>query len=272
MADVNALDVDIRRKLFSSPSGGEFLALSNLSFSVPRGQFVCVIGPSGSGKTTLLHIVSGLDGTYEGDVRIAGQRPGEGPRLGYMFQSPRLMPWLTVEKNVELVATHRAISQGMPRKLLEQVGLAESRDAYPNRLSGGMQRRVALARAFVNEPPLLLLDEPFISLDAPVANRLRALLLDQWRERGATIVFVTHDLREALQLGDRLLFMSASPGRVVLDIPVPLARPRDQESAEMGTFRAALLAEYPTLLAGIEEARMKEGDRPAPRPVAVAAG
>ena len=257
---MNALDVDIQRKVFSSPTGDEFLAISQLRFSVPRGQFCCIIGPSGSGKTTFLNIVSGLDSSFDGEVRIAGQPPGAGPRLGYMFQSPRLMPWLTVEKNVELVATHRAIAQGMPRKLLEQVGLGASCDAYPNRLSGGMQRRVALARAFVNEPPLLLLDEPFVSLDTPVANRLRDLLLDQWRARGATIVFVTHDLREALQLGDRVVFMTASPGRVVLDIPVPLERPRVPEGREIEQFRAQLLAEHPAILAGLEQSRLAEGE------------
>jgi len=256
---VNALDVDIRRKVFSSPTL-DFVALSQLKFTVPRGQFCCIVGPSGSGKTTFLNIVSGLDGDYEGEVRIAGHAPGTGPRLGYMFQSPRLMPWLTVEKNVALVATHRAIAQGMPRKLLEQVGLVASVDAYPNRLSGGMQRRVALARAFVNEPPLLLLDEPFISLDAPVANKLRDLLLDQWRARGATIVFVTHDLREAIQLGDRVLFMSASPGRVVLDLPVPLDRPREWEGRSIDEFRAQLLTEHPALLAGLEQSRLAEGE------------
>ncbi len=257
---MNALEVDIQRKVFASPTGGDFLALSKLQFSVPRGQFCCIIGPSGSGKTTFLNIVSGLDTGFEGDVRIAGQPPGAGPRLGYMFQSPRLMPWLTVEKNVELVATHRAIAQGMPRNLLEQVGLGASIDAYPNRLSGGMQRRVALARAFVNEPPLLLLDEPFVSLDTPVANRLRDLLLDQWRARGATIVFVTHDLREAIQLGDRVVFMSATPGRVVLDVPVPLDRPRLAEGSEVEQFRAQLLAEHPALLAGLEASRLAEGE------------
>lgn len=261
MADVAALSVDIRRKVFPSPTGGEFTAVAGLRFTVARSQFVCIVGPSGSGKTTLMNIISGLDRSYDGDVRIAGHEPGTGPRLGYMFQSPRLMPWLTVRQNVELVATHRAISQGMPDRLLEAVGLSEFRDAFPNRLSGGMQRRVALARAFVNEPPLLLLDEPFISLDAPVANRLRDLLLAQWRERGATIVFVTHDLREALQLGDRVLFMSASPGRVVLDVDVPLTRPRDQESAEMEAFRHSLLKEHPALLAGLEESNLQEERR-----------
>ena len=164
--------------LFRS-NGGLFTAIQGMKFAVPRGQFCCIIGPSGSGKTTFLQIVSGLDDKFDGEVKIAGQDPGMGPRLGYMFQSPRLMPWLTVRQNVELVATGRAITQGMPGKLLEQVGLGEFIDSYPNRLSGGMQRRVALARAFVNEPPLLLLDEPFISLDTPVADKLRAILLDQ---------------------------------------------------------------------------------------------
>lgn len=264
MADVAALEVDLRRKTFMSPTGAEFVALSNLRFSVPRSQFLCIVGPSGSGKTTLMHIISGLERQYEGDVRIAGHEPGTGPRLGYMFQSPRLMPWLTVKQNVEVVATHRAMSQGMPAKLLDQVGLGEFQNAYPNRLSGGMQRRVALARAFVNEPPLLLLDEPFISLDTPVANRLRDLLLAQWRERGATILFVTHDLREALQLGDRVLFMSASPGRVVLDIDVSIPRPRDQESAQMEEFRHRLLAEHPALLQGLEESNLLDERRLVP--------
>lgn len=266
---MNVLEVDIRRKNFVSSNGGQFVAIADMKFAVPRGQFVCIIGPSGSGKTTFLQIVSGLDPKFDGEVRIAGQAPGMGPRLGYMFQSPRLMPWLTVRQNVELVATHRAVGQGMPQKLLEQVGLAEFIDSYPNRLSGGMQRRVALARAFVNEPPLLLLDEPFISLDTPVADKLRGILLDQWRARGATIVFVTHDLREAIQLSDRLLFMSASPGRVVLDVPVPLDRPRVPESAESEAFRAQLLAQHPALLAGLEKSRLQDGE--AVRPAALGA-
>ncbi len=258
----NVLEVDIQSKTFPSPQGGEFTAIDGMKFSVPRGQFCCIIGPSGSGKTTFLQIVSGLDAKFEGSVKIAGQSPGMGPRLGYMFQGPRLMPWLTVRQNVELVATGRAISQGMPEKLLEQVGLAEFIDSYPNRLSGGMQRRVALARAFVNEPPLLLLDEPFISLDTPVADKLRSLLLDQWRARGATIVFVTHDLREAIQLGDRIIFLSASPGRVVLEVDVPLDRPRASESADVEAFRADLLAKHPALLAGLEQSRLAEGETP----------
>ncbi len=219
---------------------------------MPKGQFTCIVGPSGTGKTTLLNIMSGLDADFQGAVIIHGNPPRLAPPLGYMFQSPRLMPWLTVLENVNMVASGYARGKNLPKKLLEQMELGEFLDAYPNRLSGGMQRRVALARAFVNQPPLLLLDEPFISLDTPVAYRLRNLLLDLWREHEATVVFVTHDLREAVQLGERILFMSPSPGRIVLDLPVNLARPRDPEGGEMEEFRSQLLRDHPDILAGLE--------------------
>ena len=251
---MNVLEVDVRQKVFHSPEGqgGDVLALSSLQFSVPKSQFTCVLGPSGSGKTTLLQIISGIDANMEGGVLVSGVPPTQGPPLGYMFQAPHLMPWLTVLDNVNLVAGDRARAAGAPRILLEKMGLGGFCDTYPNRLSGGMQRRVALARAFVNEPPLLLLDEPFISLDEPVANRLRDLLLDLWEEHKSTILFVTHDLREALQLGDRILFMSPSPGRVVLDHTVELPRPREPEGVEMGAYRQRLLEEHPSILAGLE--------------------
>ena len=251
---MNLVEVDIARKVYPSPAGGELVALSNLRFSLPQGQFTCVLGPSGSGKTTLLNLMSGLDSGAEGAITIAGKPPLEGPPLGYMFQSPRLMPWLTVLENVHLVADTEARRAGRPAELLEQMELGGFLDTFPNRLSGGMQRRAALARAFVNQPELLLLDEPFISLDAPVANRLRKLLLDLWQAHNATVVFVTHDLREAVQLGDRILFMSPSPGRIVLDQAMDLPRPRDPEGQEMETFRTQLLHDHPDILAGLEKA------------------
>lgn len=262
---MNVLEVDVQQKVFRALEGhgSDVLALSSLQFSVPRGQFACVLGPSGSGKTTLLQIISGIDAGMEGTVLVSGVPPEKGPPLGYMFQSPHLMPWMTVLDNVNLIASDRARASGAARALLEKMGLGAFCDTYPNRLSGGMQRRVALARAFVNEPPLLLLDEPFISLDEPVANRLRDLLLDLWEEHNATILFVTHDLREALQLGDRILFMSPSPGRVVLDHTVELPRPRKPEGAEMTAYRQRLLEQHPSILAGLEShaASSAEGPR-----------
>lgn len=252
MATVNFLDVRIDRKVYPSPGGADpVVALDNLRFTVPKGQFTCLIGPSGCGKTTLLQIVAGLDRDVEGSILIQGAPPAAGPPIGYMFQSPRLMPWLTVLDNVNLVATKEARDSGAARKVLSEMGLDDFVDTYPNRLSGGMQRRAALARAFVNEPGLLLLDEPFVSLDAPVAQRLRNLLIDICRAHSASVLFVTHDLREALFLADRIIFISAIPGRVVLDHPVELARPRQYEAPELEALRTRLLAEHPDILAGL---------------------
>ncbi len=252
MADVNVLEIDIRQKDFPAPDGaGTMMVLRGISLTVPAGQFTCVVGPSGCGKTTLMHLISGLDGAYDGTIKVAGKRPDEGTPIGYMFQSPRLMNWLTVLENVRLVADEAALAAGRAERLLSRMRLEQVIPTFPNRLSGGMQRRVALARAFVNEPPLLLLDEPFISLDEPVAELLRELLLELWQERGCSIVFVTHDLREALCLADRVIFMSPSPGRIVLDLPVTLPRPRDPRGDALEALRARLLRDHPSILAGL---------------------
>ena len=255
MAAVKVLEVDITRKAFPSPvsAGAETVAIEDLQFHVPEGEFTCILGPSGSGKTTLLQLISGLDRDYDGTISVAGKRPAEGAPVGYMFQSARLMPWLTVIDNVEMIADDVAKANDLPKTLLEQMELGSFLDTFPNRLSGGMQRRVALARAFVNTPKLLLLDEPFISLDAPVALRLRQLLLNLWADQKATIIFVTHDLREAVHLGDRILFMSSSPGRIVLDHGVDLARPRTAESIEVEEYRQRLLRQHPDVLEGVQQ-------------------
>jgi ABC-type nitrate/sulfonate/bicarbonate transport system ATPase subunit len=245
----NALDVKIAQKTYPSRTpGSNHLALGALEFSVPEGQFACLLGPSGSGKTTLLNIVSGLDHDFKGTVSFGDKAPKD-CRLGYMFQTPRLLPWLSVRDNVRLVLDDGAAATGRAEKLLREMGLEDVLDAYPNRLSGGMQRRVALARAFAVQPSLLLMDEPFVSIEAPVANRLRALLLDLWNARPTTIVFVTHDLREALYLADRILFLSPSPGHVVLDLPVEMNRPR--EPARVDELQRNLLERHPELLAGL---------------------
>ncbi len=254
MADLNALEIDIRHKAFPGRNGaGEFVVLADFRASVPEGEFTCIVGPSGCGKTTLLNIVSGLDLDVDGTVRIAERRPGDAPPVGYMFQSPRLMPWLSVRENVRLVLPEGAANGELGEELLREMGLGGFLDAFPGELSGGMRRRVALARAFVTQPSLLLLDEPFLSLDAPVANRLRGLLLNIWRQRPTTVLFVTHDLREALYMADRVLFMSAPPGRIVLDLPIELPRPREPESADIEALRLRLLEKHPRLLAGLTE-------------------
>jgi len=208
-------------------------ALKNLQFALSPGEFVCVLGPSGCGKTTLLNIVAGLDRDYRGQVRMAGSA-GEAKRvLGYVFQTPRLLPWRTVAENIRLVLRPGQDTR-IVDDLLSMTGLSEFRNTYPERLSVGMSRRVALARAFSVEPDLLLMDEPFVSLDEATAQRLRLMLLDIWRRRPTTVLFVTHDTREAAMLADRIVQLSSSPGCVesILAVDIPRAQRNDTSAVE----------------------------------------
>ncbi|HLJ63382.1 MAG TPA: ABC transporter ATP-binding protein [Stellaceae bacterium] len=255
---MSTIEVRIDRKLFRT-GGRALTAIEGLAFTMAPGEIACIVGPSGCGKTTLLSIIAGLDPRFEGEVKWGGAARG---RLGVMFQTPRLMPWLTVRDNVRLALDPPPRKAGAAEALLKEMRLDGFLDAFPRQLSGGLQRRVALARAFVTDPDLLLLDEPFQSLDAPTAERLRALLLDLWKRRRPTILFVTHDLREALSIGDRVLFLSASPARVVLDLAIELTRPRGLEGPAVEALRRRLLATYPDLLRGladIELGQEKEG-------------
>lgn len=248
---MTVLEVRVNRKIFPSRTPGhDFTAIEGLHFTIPEGQFTCIVGPSGCGKTTLLNIVGGLDLEVDGVV-ACGQERRDGRGIGYMFQTPRLMDWLTVVENVRLVMDKEMARSDRAERLLEEMHLEDVMDAFPNRLSGGMRRRVALARAFAIRPRLLLMDEPFVSLEAPVANRLRNLMLEAWRARPTTVLFVTHDLREALYLGDRVLFMSPSPAHIVLDLPVEIPRPRDQNVAAVDALHRSLLEEHPALLTGL---------------------
>lgn len=244
---MSALEVAIARKVYRR-GGRELLALEGVDFAVPAGQFACILGPSGSGKTTLLSLIAGLDRGYDGQIRRGGATEG---RLGMVFQTPRLMPWLSARDNVCLALERAPESAARAEKMLGKMQLGAYAGAFPAQLSGGQQRRVALARAFVNDPDLLLLDEPFQSLDAPTAQHLRDLLLALWSRRRPTILFVTHDLREALSLGERVLFLSAGPGRVVLDLPIDLPRPRNPDGAAVDALRKRLLESYPDLLRGL---------------------
>ena len=236
---MNMLSITVRAKCYSNGS----CAIENLSFSARPGEFVAIVGPSGAGKSTLLKIISGLDTNFDGQLDFVGQE-----RVGFMFQEPRLMPWLTVAQNLALVdasATGSRLHQA-----LERVGLGDCSQLFPRQLSGGMQRRVALLRAFLMEPQLLLMDEPFQSLDDPTAEQLRAQLLSLWQATKPTVLFVTHNLQEALSLADRVLFLSAGPARVVLDVPVDLPRPRCLDSSGVQQLSQQLLADYPDLLKG----------------------
>ncbi len=217
--------------------------LDRLRFSVEPGETVVITGPSGCGKTTLLNIVAGLDRRFEGRVEMP-----EDTRIGYVFQEPRLLPWRTVEDNLRLVL--RGEERESARRIgevLAEVGLADAHHLYASRLSLGMARRVAIARAFVVRPTLLLLDEPFVSLDEPTAVRLRRLLLDLLATHRVTTLFVTHNLREAIMLADRLIFLSRSPARIVSDLRVPLDRAARTDERAIEAFRARL-GELPALL------------------------
>jgi len=243
------LHVAIQEKYYNE----QLHTLSELNFDVNAGEFLAIVGPSGSGKTTLLNLIAGLDKNVQGVIEHSTSNQQQ--NLAFMFQEPRLIPWLNVEDNIRLVIRAQAIDKHAQleqrmRTLLQQVGLSDFQMAYPRQLSGGMQRRVALVRAFVIQPNLLLLDEPFQSLDEPNANQLRALLLQLWLETQTTILFVTHSLREALTLADRILFFSDRPARVALDYQVPLERPRTLNHSQVNQLHDSLLKEYPQLLSG----------------------
>ena len=191
--------------------------LGELAFSLGNGEVAALVGPSGCGKTTLLRIIAGLDSDFEGSVAL----PAHG-MLGMVFQEPRLLPWRTVEQNVRLAAPQA--TDAALGTLFQALGLTAHRDHYPGELSLGLARRVALARAFAVEPDLLLLDEPFVSLDDALAARLRDELADLVNRRPVTTLLVTHNVEEAIGLADRLLLLSLSPARVLADVPV--TRPR----------------------------------------------
>lgn len=217
VATMKALTVDIRRKAFAKSGGGTHLALQNMQFSVERGQLVAITGPSGCGKTTLLNIVAGLDDAYDGEIAF-GDTMRQG--LVYLFQTPRLLPWRTVLQNLTLVLNDPAEGERRARSLLKDVELQDFADSFPGQLSVGMQKRVALARAFALSPTLLLMDEPFSSLDPDAASRLRTLLMRLLTNNSVTTLFVTHDHEEAYQLADRILEFSAPPSRLLRDTEV----------------------------------------------------
>ncbi|WP_437879107.1 ABC transporter ATP-binding protein [Sorangium sp. So ce513] len=222
---------------------GRVTALDGVSFEVRRRELISVIGPSGCGKSTLIRIVAGLDAPSEGDVLIDGSPvTGPGADRGMVFQGYTLFPWLTVKKNVMFGLKMRGVSSGEAARLalewLDVVGLADFADHYPAQLSGGMKQRVAIARALANEPRILLMDEPFGALDAQTRASMQAHLLRIWERVDVTVLFITHDLDEAIYLSDRVVVLGANPGRVLEIIEVPVARPRGPEQLLSGHFLA----------------------------------
>ncbi|MBM3543277.1 MAG: ATP-binding cassette domain-containing protein [Alphaproteobacteria bacterium] len=231
-------EIRIEDKTYVGADGSKLTAISEFVLDVAPESMTVLMGPSGCGKTTLLRIVAGLDGRYRGDVGLPPDT-----RIGLMFQEPRLLPWRTVRQNIELVAAPDFSAKDLEH-LAQAVGIADMLPRYPQELSLGLARRVALARAFATKPDLLLLDEPFVSLDERTADRLRRLLLDVWQARPTTAILVTHNAREAILLADQLVLLAPRPTRVVAveTIAVPRAE-RDPKTID--AIHADLLARYP---------------------------
>ncbi|MDI1277131.1 ABC transporter ATP-binding protein [Methylobacter sp.] len=219
-------------------------SIANLQLSLNSNEFICLVGPSGCGKTTLLNIIAGLDNDYDGEILVGQQHTH--PKIGYIFQNPRLLPWRTVRENIELALGEHQ-SPDVIDALLEVMQLTQAQHVYPERLSLGMSRRVSIIRAFAIDPEVLLMDEPFVSLDAPTARQVRELLVKLWQQRPHTVLFVTHDLREAIALADRLIFLSASPMQAVSEIIVPIARSERGNELAIESFRQQLLQNHPEI-------------------------
>ena len=246
------LAVEHLRKVYES-SDRNVEAIRDVTFSLREREFLCIVGPSGAGKTTLLRCIAGLLGPTSGEILLAGKKvdgPPAGMAVVFQEYGRSLFPWMKVCQNVELPLKEKRLALEQRRRLvnrsLEAVGLQDARDAYPWQLSGGMQQRVAIARAIAYEPTVLLMDEPFASVDAQTRAELEDLIRSLWVQLGVTIVFVTHDIDESVYLGDRVVVLSASPTVVMEDVPIGLGIDRNQietrSDPKFGHLRARVYA------------------------------
>jgi NitT/TauT family transport system ATP-binding protein len=247
-----------------TPPASSLVVLRDIDLAIPRGQFVCLIGESGCGKSTLLRMMAGLLTPSEGQVLHDGvQVRGVDQALGFVFQQDAVFPWLTVERNVEYGPKSRGVPKAERAKLVEHwcnaVGLGAFRKAYPKQLSGGMRKRVDLARAYANSPDVLLMDEPFAALDVQTKSTMQEAVLQLWESTRKTVVFVTHDLDEAVFLSDVVVVLSSRPGRVHAVIRNALARPRDEATRVSDAFIAAKRE----LWTALQAARQASGGAPA---------
>jgi NitT/TauT family transport system ATP-binding protein/sulfonate transport system ATP-binding protein len=225
-----------------SMGGDEIEALAPIDLTIYSGQFICMIGASGCGKSTLLRIVAGFEEPTTGSVSVKGKRvTGPGSDRGMVFQDYALFPWMTVRENIGFGPKQTGLGQAeiaaITDEYLKLVGLEKFASRFPNQLSGGMKQRVAIARVLANNANILLMDEPFGALDALTREQLQKELLQIWKRTGVTIVFVTHSVEEAVSLSDRILVMSAGPGRIDSDMDINLPRPREVSSPEFNAIR-----------------------------------
>jgi len=238
--------LDVQRVTKRFALGGETItALSEASLRIAKGEFVCLIGPSGCGKSTLLRMVAGFETPSEGTLLMSGRHvAGPGPNRGMVFQDYGLFPWLTVSQNIGFGPAARgrpkAEVAATAKRFVEMVGLSRFAGAYPHQLSGGMKQRVAIARVLANDAELVLMDEPFGALDAMTRENLQQELLDIWARTRLTVIFVTHAIEEAILLADRVVVMSAGPGRIVADERISLPRPRDPTEPGFNALRRHL--------------------------------
>jgi NitT/TauT family transport system ATP-binding protein len=251
---VATLTIENLTKVFPPPrkDAEPVTALGGLSFELSGHTFVSLVGPSGCGKSTLLNILSGVETPTSG--RLSVTEDGRPAKLGYVFQDARLLPWRTVMDNMLYVQDSRDDkTRAQARRFLAMVGLENNEDSYPAQLSGGMQQRAGIARAFSVEPDLLLMDEPFSHLDAITARSLREHLQQLWKASGKTVLFVTHDIMEAVQLSDRIIVLQHG-GRIFADIPIDLPHPRRASDPEVAAVQAEILGRFETMDGIVEEA------------------
>jgi len=248
MAHAGTIDIRSLNKQYAV-KGKTLPVLSDISLTIPPGEFVSIVGSSGCGKSTLLRLVIGLEADYQGEILLDGKRiVGTSLDRGIVFQEHRLFPWLNVEQNVALGLLNAALPEAEKRRTIQEhielVGLKGFEQAFPHQISGGMSQRVAIARALVNRPEVLLLDEPFGALDALTRTHLQQELQRIVQAEGITAILVTHDVEEAVYLGDRVVVMQPRPGRIKRIVEVPLPRPRDRASPVFTAIKDDVLSEF----------------------------
>lgn len=243
-----SLEVDGLSKIFpENGMGDDIVVFKQLSFMARQGELLALIGPSGCGKSTLLRIIAGLEKESAGDIYLDGQKITTcDPRLGLVFQEFALFPWRKAVENIDMGLEFKGIPKSKRRKealrYIRAFGLEGFEDKYPKELSGGMKQRVAIARTLISNPEIVLMDEPFGSLDSQTRNHLQDFLLHIWRNRRDTVLFVTHNVDEAVYLSDRIIVLSPRPAKILKTFDVPMKRPRDRTGRQANRIRAEILA------------------------------